>query len=814
MKLQQKQNFDLKKAAVVVSLFTLVIVFAFYIIQSLNSTVSKAAVSTESIVLNGDFENGNSNWTKADGGGNSQEVNKESVYGGSGSNKVAEIDAGSSFKQTITVTKDSSYTFSFKIGHRSNAPTQTTKISVYDGSTTYLDTNITFNSGTSLSFQTESKSISPTSTSVSISFKSMSIGTLGNIIDDVELIPNFGNSGGVSDPLDPGNAGTDLKNDIKLWLKADSLVTGTTAISSWEDISQNSYTASSGSGPDKVANGYNYNPYLEFNNSDYLKITNGIAGNNTIDELYVFIVNATQSVKSSFLFYEGSSNSHRIGAHVPWSDNKAYYDVGKCCGSSRVSTNWSTSTGTNNLWTFTSSSSTATHFGKRKSIGLNGRILTSNDQNGSFNGNSSDMYIGSVSQSTMYHTGDISEMIFLEKTASQAEMNAIESYLAIKYGITLSISSSSDDGVLTNSRYQTIWNPGGATDYHEDVIGLARDDFFHLHQKQSKHTDDTVKIYINSLANTNADNTGWIKNDSSSIILGHDQGLLHSDNYAEVPSDLGISSRIGREWRVTNTNFENNFNLQVRLSNQPSASGSDIRILVSDDDDFTTATLYAPTITNNAGLLTITGITNAMIPKNSTKYFTIAAVNGASLPVEFISFEANCSSNQVILDWATATEINNDRFEIQRSGDGVLWEYIDEVTGVGNSKERQDYQYIDYSPISESYYRLKQIDFDGTTDYSEVVKVDCSNNNDKLEIVSVYPNPFQDQVSVQLSNIPSGEISISIINTSGVEIYSEIQNSVFQQNIVVNNLSNLPKGNYVLLIKANGQNLSRRLIKD
>jgi hypothetical protein len=110
--------------------------------------------------------------------------------------------------------------------------------------------------------------------------------------------------------------------------------------------------------------------------------------------------------------------------------------------------------------------------------------------------------------------------------------------------------------------------------------------------------------------------------------------------------------------------------------------------------------------------------------------FSTFTINGSSapntaLPVEFLFFAASVNNqNQVVLNWATASELNNDYFTVERSVDGFSWEIVTIVQGNGTTPVRNDYSAIDTRPYSGlSYYRLKQTDFDGAFDYANIVSV-------------------------------------------------------------------------------------------
>jgi len=151
---------------------------------------------------------------------------------------------------------------------------------------------------------------------------------------------------------------------------------------------------------------------------------------------------------------------------------------------------------------------------------------------------------------------------------------------------------------------------------------------------------------------------------------------------------------------------------------------------------------------NNALVATIVGNKDYNVTEDGTYYaeVTNSTVPGltlttenevvTSLPVTLVSFSASNMGEQNYLIWKTSFESNSEGFEIERSWDGNKFEKIGFVAGGGNSNIGSDYSFVDQSPLFHSYYRLKQLDFDGTFAYSRVISV----KSPDAEIVA-YPNP-------------------------------------------------------------------------
>ena len=141
------------------------------------------------------------------------------------------------------------------------------------------------------------------------------------------------------------------------------------------------------------------------------------------------------------------------------------------------------------------------------------------------------------------------------------------------------------------------------------------------------------------------------------------------------------------------------------------------------------------------------------------------------VPVELISFNAEVDVNGIKLKWETATEINNTGFEVERSSDNKSFERIGFIEGKGTTTEKQQYTFIDgcLKGKGKYYYRLKQIDHDGTESYFDVLEVDYAVIPTVFSLSQNYPNPFNPMTTIQFG-IPK-EVKVTLkFMTLGSEV--------------------------------------------
>ena len=174
-----------------------------------------------------------------------------------------------------------------------------------------------------------------------------------------------------------------------------------------------------------------------------------------------------------------------------------------------------------------------------------------------------------------------------------------------------------------------------------------------------------------------------------------------------------------------------------------------------------------------------------------------------NLPVELTFFNGEVNNNEIILSWQTATEINNERFDIEYSTDGSAFETIEKINGAGDSFEQNNYRFQHNSPANGiNYYRLKQVDFDGQFEYSKTISISLKTDNDW----SLFPTRSQSEVTVEWEESFLAN-ALEVIDLSGKVVFSKILDAEEKHAQV--SVINLPTGAYFIKI-SNGRTISSK----
>lgn len=222
-----------------------------------------------------------------------------------------------------------------------------------------------------------------------------------------------------------------------------------------------------------------------------------------------------------------------------------------------------------------------------------------------------------------------------------------------------------------------------------------------------------------------------------------------------------------------------------------------------DEDNYTSFNVSSAALVDGNNVLAVEIHQRAVDSSDKSFDLELIGVENNPLPVEWLSFEAYKNGNVVKLSWSTATETNNDYFEVERSGDGKNYKSIGNVLGNGNTANVINYQFIDNNPLAgTSYYRLKQVDYDDQSDYSEVRVVSLAKG------YFVYPNPADTQLKILGLNDKT--LSIRLLDLQGKETAVAITREGDEINI---DTSGLDRGYYILsLSNAAGVNDIQRVL--
>lgn len=179
------------------------------------------------------------------------------------------------------------------------------------------------------------------------------------------------------------------------------------------------------------------------------------------------------------------------------------------------------------------------------------------------------------------------------------------------------------------------------------------------------------------------------------------------------------------------------------------------------------------------------------------------------LPVELISFSAVIIENaNISIDWQTGSEINNDYFEILHSNDGVNFKVVGEVQGAGNTNKMQNYSFVHNQPKDGiNYYQLRQVDFGGESEYSEVRVVELEHQDANLKI---FPNPATDYIHMHFSQDRK---------VSSLLVFDNLGRLVLKQGLIEGSrfssldISELKSGIYWIKLDSDTQSQSAKFVK-
>jgi len=418
--------------------------------------------------------------------------------------------------------------------------------------------------------------------------------------------------------------------------------------------------------------------------------------------------------------------------------------------------------------------------------------------------------------------GRIPEVVVYKNHQSTNESQKIESYLAIKYGTTLGNNGTSLDYLNTSST--VIWNQSDNVGYNNDIGGIAKDDATGLNQPKSHSTNTTAGSFNDIVTIANGTSFGTppsITTNNSALIWGHNNGpTMNTGVVVNIITDNGetMQTIFQRHWKSQESGTLAVVTLEFDMNTVMGASGtagsndlSNLRLLVDEDGDFNTdATSISPTSFDNTTNLAYFEVD--FVPSSGTEsdqnrgfFFTLASTNISTtpLPVGFTGSTCNCGLYANTINWTVVSEQNNEYFEVLTSSDGETFESYKKVYSIGNHTNSFTYE-LDFPSYRFMYYKLLQVDMDGTKTDLGIFKNTCKNET----IISIYPNPNNGEFRIKSAKFNYDEAEIIIYDTRGGIVYKsrlESKNESF-------NLSEFSTGIYSIVISDTKKITTNKLI--
>lgn len=182
---------------------------------------------------------------------------------------------------------------------------------------------------------------------------------------------------------------------------------------------------------------------------------------------------------------------------------------------------------------------------------------------------------------------------------------------------------------------------------------------------------------------------------------------------------------------------------------------------------------------------------------------SIPAGISVSLPVEWGDIQVQALKEAIALSWVTVQEENSDRFEVERSEDGLAFASIGRVGASGNSQAPVGYRYVDEAilPNRRYYYRVKSVDLDGSTSYTSIVETVLPGTG--LEVMGLYPQPVSGAAThLQINSANAERLALTLFDYQGREVYQQTREVKIGANEIELDFPKLSAGQYVLKVQA------------
>jgi len=177
------------------------------------------------------------------------------------------------------------------------------------------------------------------------------------------------------------------------------------------------------------------------------------------------------------------------------------------------------------------------------------------------------------------------------------------------------------------------------------------------------------------------------------------------------------------------------------------------------------------------------------------------------LPVSFISFNANCEGNKVMITWKTAQEQNSSHFNVERSVDGTRWTVIGNLPAAGNAGSESSYSFADNNPVQNGYYRIAQYDLDGKVQYTSILRSSCN----ATDVFSLWPNPVHDRVFINIVTANESQAMIKLFDSKGALVKVQKATVLQGSNQFSVDMKSLTNGVYQLYLDWNNGQMKKTI---
>lgn len=376
--------------------------------------------------------------------------------------------------------------------------------------------------------------------------------------------------------------------------------------------------------------------------------------------------------------------------------------------------------------------------------------------------------------------------------------------------------------------------------------GIVRKDVVTFNEASSVNENLTYNSYVEGMVTKMGSANGFTFPTGSNGTLGKIKGMSNASNvsvqYFNNPDGFTIDE-YPRWWNQNNNCADNNPRF-VHVSNfeywdvhtsspleailtvssvdsvahfnsvSPTHDGNDIYGALWNGSCWENVGGIGHTISSNPYGTISVSVTLPATRAFSSKILSLGSVDSNTvLPIELLSFSATCNGRSADLAWTTASERNNDYFIIEHSRDAINFTEIARVAGAGNSIEQLDYNYTDYNAAGgDNYYRLVQVDYDGTLSASEIVVASC-NETESTTDVQIFPNPFHNDIVIHMENFAGETISIEVYDMLGKMVMTKNVSCSDNNNETTLNLQELSNGTYYIRLSANDYVFNKQVIK-